>query len=157
MLRIRKYENDDWEYLKRLSVHADQVRYVGTISELFAQKPAQWHPQLIEVDGEIAGFFNIDTGYASQYEFADEGELGLRAFFIGVEHQEKGYGKEAVKALYGYLQDNFPGYHSVCLTVNCKNPAAYNCYLGGGFQDTGSLYYGGAAGPQHIMRMNIGA
>jgi RimJ/RimL family protein N-acetyltransferase len=157
MLKIRKYENTDWESVKRLGVHIDQVKYVGTIAELFTEKPAHWNFHVIEVDGEIVGFLNIDTGYASHYDFANESELGLRAFFIGAAHQGKGYGKDAVKVLREYLKDNYTEYNSISLTVNCENLAAYKCYLGGGFEDTGNLYYGGSAGPQHIMRMSIGA
>jgi RimJ/RimL family protein N-acetyltransferase len=156
MLRIREYKSADWKVVEQLSVDDSQVKYVGTIDELFKEKPANWNFHLIEVNKEIVGFFNIDTEYSSQYEFSKEKEIGLRAFFIRTTHQGKGYGTMAVKKLSEYLNKNYDEYTSICLTVNCNNLAAYKCYLAGGFQDTGELYFGGSAGPQHIMRMAIG-
>lgn len=41
------------------------------------------------------------------------------------------------------------------LTVNARNPAARAVYLAGGFADTGELYLGGPAGPQHVMRLPL--
>jgi len=153
MISIRKYEETDWKEVKKLAVYDDQVKYVGTIKDLFGNRLDSWNFQLIEANEEIVGFFNIDTGYASQYEFAYENEIGLRAFFISSEHQGNGYCTGTMKKLPEYLKENYQEYPSICLTVNSKNRAAYQCYLEGGFQDTGDLYYGGSAGPQHIMRM----
>ena len=81
--------------------------------------------------------------------------LGLRAFFIDSSNQGKGYGKAAAMELKPYLVREYSSYSSIALTVNGNNPAAYKCYLGAGFEDTGALYQGGKAGPQHIMRMEL--
>ena len=77
------------------------------------------------------------------------------AFVLDKNQQGKGLGTGTVKALFPYLQANYSAYESIYLTVNCKNPAAFNCYQKGGFEDTNEQYLGGAAGPQFIMRGRI--
>lgn len=60
-----------------------------------------------------------------------------------------------LRALPSYLNESYPERSAVYLTVNCRNVAAYQCYLKAGFQDTGNLYHGGPAGPQHIMMLHV--
>jgi RimJ/RimL family protein N-acetyltransferase len=105
--------------------------------------------------GDIIGFFIIDTAYAQKYAFAQPGDIGLLAYFVDARHQGKGFGKAGVKALYPYLQAQYPNALSVVLTVNCRNLPAIKSYLQGGFEDTQQLYHGGRSGPQHIMRMPL--
>ena len=141
--------------MEALAVSSEQVKFVGTIEELLSDKEQSWNYHVITDIDKIVGFFNIDTAYSHRYPFTVQGELGLRAFFIDSNSQGKGYGKAAVLALRDFLQESFPGRPSIALTVNCKNPGAYRCYLSGGFVDNGELYHGGKAGPQHIMRMDL--
>lgn len=111
----------------------------------------------IVADGTVVGFFRIDLNYPAHMELALPGDLGVRAFMIGDAHQGRGHAKAACRALAGMVRENYPGAPALVLTVNCKNPGAYHCYLAGGFMDTGALYHGGDAGPQHVMRLPIGA
>jgi len=155
MINVRKLVRSDYDLVSRLAVNDEKIRYVGTVYELLNEKLEIWNYHVIVVGKDVVGFFNIDTGYSSSYPFTKSNELGLRAFFIGSGNQGKGYGKAATRELKSYLVREYSTYSSIALTVNCKNPAAYNCYLGGGFEDTGELYQGGKAGPQHIMRMEL--
>ncbi len=157
MVKIRRLKNSDLEQVIELSVNEDQLKYVGTIEALLEEASDTWHFHVI-TDGEtVVGFFNIDIDYSHNYAFAKPNELGLRAFFIDSSHQGKGYGKSAIAALLTHLQRSYDQHSSIALTVNQKNLGAYKCYLNGGFEDTGELFYGGAAGPQHIMRLNFGS
>ena len=45
----------------------------------------------------------------------------------------------------------------LALTVNVRNQAAIAVYLKAGFYDTGELYHGGSAGPQHLMLYRLAA
>ena len=154
-IHFRRVQPDNFEEIHMLSVDDEQVRYVGTTQSLVEKSCETSHYHFILRDGLVVGFFNIDTVYAQRYDFAMPEELGLRAFFIDKRFQGKGLGKASVKALKAYLTMEYSDRPSVVLTVNCKNPAAYKSYRHGGFWDTGELYYGGKAGPQHIMRMRI--
>lgn len=157
MIEIRKVSDSDLSELFELKVADNQIKYVGVISELLDDLPNTLHSHVI-LDGEaIIGFFNIDTAYSTNYEFTNENELGLRAFFIDVRKQGKGYGRLASQALKPYLSSKYRSYSSIALTVNCKNPNAYEAYVKGGFTDTGELFHGGKAGPQNIMRMTLNA
>lgn len=155
-VNVRKLKHSDLDSVKNISVNADQLKYVGTVEELLKDPPESWHFHVVTDDDEIVGFFNIDVGYSQNHPFARPNEIGLRAFFIDAASQGRGYGKSATEALGSYLKQEYSQYPSVALTVNCKNKSAYICYLRGGFDDTGELFHGGKAGPQHIMRMDIG-
>jgi len=155
MITMRKLLESDYDLVSRLAVNYEQTRYVGTVKELLNGKLKTWNYHVIIAGVDIVGFFNIDTGYPSSYSFTRSDELGLRAFFIGSSNQGKGYGKAAAMELKPYLVREYSSYSSIALTVNCNNPAAYKCYLGAGFEDTGALYQGEKAGPQHIMRMEL--
>ena len=152
---LRKYTPSDYPQVMQLKVHPDQEKFVGTIDELFDLKTPYWNFNMIEVEKQIVGFFNIDTNYSNQYNFTLPNELGFRAFFIDFAHQGQGYCTQSIQLLKPFLQQHFPQHPSVALTVNCKNKAAYHCYRKGGFTDTQTLYHGGKAGPQHIMRISL--
>ncbi|MEL6114852.1 GNAT family N-acetyltransferase [Photobacterium sp. SP02] len=138
-----------------LSVATEQVKFVGTMEEILVNIDDTVHPHVIMDSDTVVGFFLIDTQYGHSFDFADSEALGLRAFFIDQRHQGKGYAKRAVLALRAFLESAYPDFAQIYLTVNCKNPAARHCYQQGGFADTHELYLGGAAGPQHIMRMAL--
>ncbi len=104
----------------------------------------------------VVGIFVIDTAYSSKYDFCPKGAVGLGTFFIDHQYQGKGYGKSTVVALKPYLLEHYPQFRRLYLTVNCQNKSAYHCYFSNGFTDTGELYLGGEAGPQHIMFIEIG-
>ncbi len=155
MLEIRKIKVSDLPRVQKLQVNEDQIEYVGTIQSVMAGAPESSHFHVVLDDNRIVGFFNIDTAYPETYSFSVPGELGLRAFFIDVEFQGRGYGKSAVKLLPPYLSKHYSSYESICLTVNCKNPSAYKCYISGGFFDIDELYHGGEAGPQNVLRLKL--
>lgn len=134
-----------------LQVAPQQVQFVGTIEEIMVNIDHLIHPHVMLFNDQVVGFFLIDTTYSAHYKFAVAGSLGLRAFFVSERFQGRGIGKQAVQQLNTYLSIHYPHYDTVYLTVNCKNPAAKHCYESGGFIDTGELYLGGDAGPQHIM------
>jgi GNAT superfamily N-acetyltransferase len=157
VITIRELANADISAVKKLAVNSEQVKFVGTIEELLSEKVSGWNYHVIIFNEQIVGFLNIDTEYSDRYPFTIRDELGLRAFFVNSENQGKGYGKAAVAALQSFLKEVYPERKSIALTVNCKNSGAYKCYLSGGFKDSGELYDGGKAGPQHIMRMELGS
>ncbi len=152
MLSLQRMQEKHREQVLQLEVHPDQVKFVGEIEEILANESKQVLPHVMVDDGQVVGFFLIDLSYPQHYEFASSNSLGLRAYFVGRQFQGKGYGTLGVQYLLSFLQETYSDYHAVYLTVNCKNPAAFQCYLKAGFVDTEELYLGGDAGPQHIMK-----
>ncbi len=142
------------EYLEQvaaLSIADHQRPFVGTIEEVLANADDKVHPHLVLTGNRVVGIFLIDTSYSVHYDFCPPNTLGFRAFLIDIKCQGLGYGSAVIAQLTDYLSQYYPHYCAVYLTVNCKNPVAYRCYLNNGFSDAGELYLGGAAGPQHIM------
>ncbi|WP_412498496.1 GNAT family N-acetyltransferase [Vibrio furnissii] len=155
MLTLQPMLPQHLEQVAELKVADDQLKFVGTIDEILVNIDDQIHPHVLVANGNVVGFFLIDTTYSLQYDFAGAHNLGLRAFFVSQQEQGKGYGKQAAACMKTYLHSSYPQFSRVYLTVNCKNPGARHCYLHGGFVDDGELYLGGAAGPQHIMHLDL--
>lgn len=110
---------------------------------------------LILENGRPVGFFAIDRDYPEAHDFAPADSIGLRMFCIDRRAQGRGLATAACRLLGGYLAARYPGAMAVYLTVNHRNPGARAAYLKGGFVLTGADYLGGAAGPQHIMRLAL--
>ena len=152
IVNLRPYHSDDWAQVKKLSVASAQQKYVATIDQLFSKPRAHWRFYVVEVERRIVGFFCLDKKYWIEYDFALPGEMGIRSFFIDQHQQGQGYASSAARQLIDLCLNEFPTAPSLCLTVNCKNKAAYRVYKSAGFQDTDQHYLGGKAEPQHIMR-----
>lgn len=110
-------------------------------------------PVAVLLDGEPVAFFVLDRGTPEVDPSAD---LLLRAFFVDAGAQGRGVATAAVRALPAFVRQHLPGARSVVLSVNARNPAARAVYVRGGFVDTGELFLGGPAGPQHVLRLGLG-
>ncbi|WP_109467442.1 GNAT family N-acetyltransferase [Albibacillus kandeliae] len=154
-LALRPIGLDDYDLVKHVAVAPEQVLFSGTLESAFESPDPMMDLFAVLLDGHPVGFFKIDRGYDQTHPFAREGELGLRAVMVDAAHQGKGIGKGTIRLLQDYLPRHYPGAPSLALTVNLRNPIAVRSYLSAGFIDTGELWEGGAAGPQHIMRMEL--
>lgn len=152
-LTIQPLSKVHYAQLCELAVSDEQQQYVGTMEGLLACVSMDVHPHVICVKDQVIGFFLIDTFYGIKYDFANDNAIGLRGFFIDQRYQGKGYAKATMGQFGAYLKNYYSHRESIYLTVNCRNPFAKQSYLSGGFIDTGELYLGGAAGPQHIMKL----
>ncbi|MCK6261690.1 GNAT family N-acetyltransferase [Vibrio sp. ZSDE26] len=155
MINIEKLCKSHFDAVRLITLADEQIKFAGTADDFLSQGSDTTHLHIIKDQDTIVGFFKLDTAYASSHDFCPGSGLGLRAFVIDNKQQGKGLGTKAVTALFPYLKNHYASFDSIYLTVNCKNPSAKACYLKGGFEDTGKLYLGGAAGPQTIMRGQI--
>ena len=155
MITIERLEESHVALVQAIQLTDEQVKFAGTAAEFLLDGSETTHLHVIKSNNEVVGFFKLDIAYADSYEFCPEGSIGLRAFVLDKNQQGKGLGTGTVKALFPYLKANYSAYESIYLTVNCKNPTAFNCYQKGDFEDTNEQYLGGAAGLQFIMRGRI--
>lgn len=155
MISLHPLQEPHLQQLEHLKVSDEQLKYVGTMEEILVNVSDIVHPHVVVVENQVVGIFLIDTQYHLQHDFCGDKALGFRAFFIDEKHQGKGYASSVMKALREYINQHYLDSEYLYLTVNCKNPIAYRCYANAHFVDTGELYHGGAAGPQHIMLMNL--
>lgn len=154
-LILERLTRDQFELATSLSVAPEQLEFTGTVADALAGVDGTRHPHGIWLDRSLVGFFIVDTRFDLAFDFSEVGSLGIRTFLIDGQRQGQGLGKAAVKALRPYLTGAYPASDMIWLTVNCKNLTAYRCYERGGFTDTGDLYLGGAAGPQHVMHQAL--
>ncbi|KZN14269.1 MULTISPECIES: GNAT family N-acetyltransferase [Marinomonas] len=151
MIHIEKMTTKHVGRVIDLNVLPDQQRFVGPMTDSLALANAQVRPYIICDQEDIVGFFIVDTVFSQSHDFADSHDLGLRKFFIDQAYQGKGFAGQALRALDDHLEEAYPRYKRIFLTVNCLNIAAKACYEKAGFKDTQTLYEGGPSGPQHIM------
>lgn len=158
-LFLRPLRFSDYEQVRHITVAPEQVIYSGTVKMAFAsEEPGVDFHGIFEATPQAetaVGFFKIDHKYPEAYGFAQKGDLGLRAFMIDAPRQGRGLGHRAVARLGPYLSQLYPGAQALVLTVNMRNTAAIRAYRRAGMQDTGEIYTGGIAGPQHVMRLPL--
>jgi RimJ/RimL family protein N-acetyltransferase len=149
---LQALDEADIPALMALSLAPEQSAFVKPISEILAAiSPAQ-RAYVIRCRQQLVGFFIIDSDYPYARELDLHDVALLRSFFIGQAYQGRGYAKQALAQLPAVLalQGGFKRFKHLALTVNCRNKAAQGLYLATDFSDSGVLYLGGPAGPQHI-------
>lgn len=156
MIVLEPLGRDERGRVDHIAVAPQQEPFCGSIAYHFAMDEPDCDFNVVMRDGQAVGFFKIDRGFASHYDFASGRDLGLRGVMIDRAEQGRGTGKAAMRALGPYLEWFYPEARACVLTVNVSNPAARAIYLAGGFQDEGQLYHGGNIGPQHILRLRLG-
>ncbi|MER8602097.1 GNAT family N-acetyltransferase [Mesorhizobium sp. M1339] len=126
-----------------------QCAFVEPIGETLATTANQRENYVMDEEGLVVGFFQIDSTSGTQ---SVDNCLELHEVMIGRSHQGKGYGRQFAEALPEFLRSAYPTRSGVCLTVNCKNAAAKRLYELAGFAETGNVKAEGGSGPQYIMQ-----
>lgn len=148
MVTLRPMLESDRTDVSALVVSDEQLDFVDPLSEALEAHAGDWDDHVIVADDQVVGFFQIDSSRSTP-RIPDQ--LELHEVRIGSVYQGRGYGKAFMTLLGDYLAATYPGWPDVCLSVNCRNETAYRIYQQGGFVDTGEIYHGGSAGPQHVM------
>ena len=79
------------------------------------------------------------------------GAVALRSFLIDASRQGQGLGTAALAAIHDEVARRHPDRARILLTVNVRNTTAVRAYRRAGYRDSGELYHGGSAGPQHML------
>lgn len=144
--------------VRALQVAPEQLPFVGDTAYNLEQTRLDRHSEAMAVlAGErVVGFYRLDFSVSAiAGRPLGEPSVGLRAYVIDRRQQGRGYGTLAMRACAEDLRRRYPERRLLALTVNVRNPAAYAVYLKAGFVDTGELYHGGSAGPQHLMLLRL--
>lgn len=155
--------------VRALQVGPGQQAYAGdpAINLRSAQDDPRCEPMAVFADGQVVGFYRLDfraeaiIGRAfGSHPFDDAPPdipvAALRAFLIDARHQRRGIGLRAVQALCADVEGRHAARRLMLLLVHCRNQAAIATYRKAGFVDTGQLFEGGRAGPQHLMVRTLG-
>ncbi|NUO76537.1 MAG: GNAT family N-acetyltransferase [Lysobacter sp.] len=140
--------------VRALRVAPEQLQFVGDTAfnlDDTRRDPGSEAMAVLAGD-EVVGFYRLDFHPEAVGGRAfEEPSVGLRAVVIDRERQGRGYGARAMDACCDDLRRRHPQRRLLALTVNCRNLAAIAAYRRSGFVDTGELFLGGPAGPQHLM------
>lgn len=117
-------------------------------------------PYSIKLANETIGFFTLNyfcniAVQADPVYFGGEQDCRVESFMIDKRYQGKGYGKAAINEIIKLLHKEQLHIKGIKLSVNFLNKGAKLFYAKCGFKDTGSVYDGGLAGPQHIYRLDL--
>ncbi|MBQ7761334.1 MAG: GNAT family N-acetyltransferase [Clostridia bacterium] len=132
MVELREVTKENLEEILNLNVLEHQKAFVSSTATSLAQayvyrKTA--FPFAIYVDNTIVGF--IMLGY-----YEDRKQYTLWKLLIDKNHQNKGYGKEALRQGIKYLKDNFE-VNEIYTGVALGNEKAKHLYSSVGFEETG--------------------
>ena len=144
--------------VRALRVAPDQYRYVGDTAFNLGDTLRDPMSEAMSViaDDVVVGFYRLDFApNAVVGRSLGAPSVGLRAFVIDHRHQGRGYGRMAMEACREDLRRRHPDRELLVLTVNCINAPAIAAYRKAGFTDTGELFHGGSAGPQHVMLQSL--
>jgi RimJ/RimL family protein N-acetyltransferase len=151
-VRLAPVGPDLRERLLVLAPHPGQERFSGRIAETLPEAEADpgRRPVAILEGADPVGFFVLHRGPAGELA-PDPGDVLMRAFLVDAAAQGRGIATRALAALPAFVAEHLPGARRVVLSVNTRNPVAVRTYRRAGFADSGALYHGGAAGPQHVL------
>jgi len=153
-LHVLPVTADNADAVRALRVAPEQYPYVGDVAFNLAQAEADpgSDAMAIRVGATIVGFYRLDyrPGIVAWKPLCGA-SVGLRAFMLDRDWQGRGLGTLAITACCEDLQRRHPERKLLALNVNCRNRAAINAYRKAGFVDTGEFYFGGRAGPQHLL------
>lgn len=146
--------------VRALQVGLGQGAYAGdaAFNLASAQDDAQSEAMAVIADDRVVGFYRLDFARnAIIGRHLGAPSVGLRAFLIDARHQGRGIGQRAAVALCEDVQRRHPDRRLLLLLVHCRNLAGIAVYRKAGFFDTGELFGGGRAGPQHLMLRSLQA
>ena len=143
-----------YDAVRALQVGPGQGAYAGdaAFNLTNAQDDPQSEAMAVIADGAVVGFYRLDFA-RNAIIGRDLGapSVGLRAFLIDARQQGRGIGQRATVALCEDVRQRHPQRRLLLLLVHCRNLAGIVVYRKAGFIDTGKLFGGGRAGPQHLM------
>jgi len=138
----------------RLAVHPGQLPFVGRTGDSLADVAVCPGSEALAlcVDDEVVGYVRIDRHAAAlgDHPLVD-GAVALRSLMIDAARQGQGIGAAGLAAIHAWVAGRYPDRERILLTVNVLNTPAVRAYRRAGYRDSGELYHGGAAGPQHVL------
>ncbi len=144
-ITIREVTRDNWQAALRLEVHPAQQHFIADYTPIAAIALAKayirpggltWIPYTFYADTTMIGFAEL------AYEPGSAENYWLFHFFIDRHFQGKGYGKQVLQTLFGFIKEHFVECRAIYITVHPENERAIHLYTKAGFQATGEERWG---------------
>jgi len=157
-LEVTALAESDFRDFSKITVFEEQARFIPSMAELlnrFIGRDAEAYVYLAgaRCDGRAAGIIVVTPTYETADLKSDGSSLcWVDTLAVDKQFQRRGVGKKLLEHSIAVIKSR----HDVlCLTVDIRNISAKAMYLKSGFQDSGELYLGGSAGPQHILQYEL--
>ncbi len=134
MVELRAITKDNLDEVLSLNILEHQKAFVSSTACSLAQAYVYREtafPFAVYADNIVVGF--IMMGY-----YEDRKQYTLWKLLIDKNHQNKGYGREALRQVSAYLKDNF-GAKEIYTGVTIGNEKAKHLYRSIGFEETGLI------------------
>jgi diamine N-acetyltransferase len=130
-MELRKVTAENWRDVVRIEPRGDQGRFVASVAYYLnlCHYGEEWQPVALYDQGGPVGF--AMWGYD-----AEDDSHWIGGLLIDAEHQGKGHGRAAMKALLDHLARQ-PGYREAALSYEPENTVARRLYASLGFVETG--------------------
>ncbi|WP_240793303.1 GNAT family N-acetyltransferase [Psychrobacillus vulpis] len=156
MTELIAYEEKYFADLENYPLSEEQLGFTGHPLELLERSTniSTYTPIIILEEGQVAGFFVLDTG-EDKFNYTDQQEsILLRGYSIHPAFQGRGIAKTSMSLIPPYVLEHFPKIKQVVLGVNEANKAAQSVYLKTGFIDEGKRF-NGRSGVQIAMSLKL--
>ena len=156
MVKLILYNDNYLKALENYPLSEEHLSFTGHPLELLerAETNASYTPIIITEDGQVAGFFVLDTG-EEKFHYTDiVVSILLRGYSIHPDYQGRGIAQKSMKLLRVFVAKHFPDVNRVVLGVNEANKAAQAVYAKSGFIDEGRRF-NGRSGMQIAMSLPL--
>ncbi|WP_047982307.1 GNAT family N-acetyltransferase [Ornithinibacillus contaminans] len=138
-MKLHFYETTKLSDVMGYQLTEEQLRYTGTPLESIekAQTDSDRHCILAIEDMKLVTFFVLHQNEGVLPYTDNPWAILVRAFSTDYRYQGKGYAKEALSLLPGFVEEQFPTINEIILAVNVTNIAAQRLYVKSGFVDEG--------------------
>lgn len=117
----------------------EQLRFTGTPKEAIDLSNAEQNRySILAVKNEqLVTFFSLHRGEGVKSYSPNDNAILIRSFSTDFYQQGKGYGKNALMLIPGFVRSHFIGINEIVLAVNVKNEMAQALYKKCGYIDEG--------------------
>jgi len=156
VLSVQELTGEFPDVLREYYIESEFIDPVDEIMEKLKKTESVSQAFGVYRESDLVSFFIIDNSSPDlEFNRKLEGSYWLESFFITRKFTGKGFAKNVVLEIIQTMETLFPDMTSLNLTVNFRNHIAKKIYQNCGFTDTGKIYAGGPAGPQHIYSTKI--
>jgi diamine N-acetyltransferase len=137
MVHLERLTRDNWRQVITLDIADDQRRFLETPSVLYGVAEVQFHPTYtpyaVYAEDTVVGF--AVYGYLPE----DQTRWWIPLVLIDQRYQGKGYGRAAMQAIIGSIQQEAPDCREIALSYKLDNTVAERLYLSLGFEKTDEI------------------
>jgi ribosomal protein S18 acetylase RimI-like enzyme len=155
-ITLASYSDEYIEGIKDYMLPQEQYLFTSYPLEVLEQGNQEYDkfPVLILHNGKVVGFFCLYSGKRVAEVTTNDRALLLTSFSINYKYQKRGFAKQALYAISGFIKETFAEMNEVVLVVNMRNIPAQSLYNNCGFKDQGERRIG-KKGEQMVLHLEI--